>query len=189
MMIPKEFIEESKELMYANAREYGSPPVFLIGVANDKGQELAKKLDANEEIVRAGTLLMDIMLGPAMDDNKASEHVEMSAKKALELIEKHPEIEDGERENILNCIREHHGESRFSSLESEIVCNADCYKFASVRGFVGGLYDFHRDESFEDVVKLFARKLEEKWNALTLDICKEELRPQYEAIKELFPHI
>ncbi len=28
-------------------------------------------------------------------------------------------------------------------------------------------------------------KIEEKWNALTLDVCKEELNPQYRAIKEL----
>ena len=91
-------------------------------------------------------------------------------------------MEGKEKENVLHCIREHHGVDTFYSLESEICCNADCYRFISVEGVVGGAMDF-REISVSDFVELFSEKAEEKWYALSLDMCKKELEPQYRAIK------
>lgn len=181
-MISKELIQEAKSLAYGNAKQFGAPAIFHIDFSAAKGIDIARKLSADEKIVSVGTLLMDCMLGPAMRDGKPQEHVEMSVKRADVLLDRFPDVEDQEKENILYCIREHHGVDAFYSRESEICCNADCYRFISVEGVLGGAMDF-RDISVEDFVALFLDKAEEKWNALSLDICKKELEPQYEAIK------
>jgi len=44
---------------------------------------------------------------------------------------------------------------------------------------------YTRDMPLDDLVNLFLKKADEKWNALSLDICKKELEPQYKLIKDL----
>ena len=74
---------------------------------------------------------MDSMLGTAMTEKRLNEHTKMAIEKAEELFRDFPELTEEEKGTILSCIREHHGAERFSSVESEICCNADCYKFLS----------------------------------------------------------
>ena len=70
------------------------------------------------------------------------------------------------------------------SLESEIYCNADCYRFASIKGFIGGLR-FTRDTPLNDLIRLLEAKANEKWNALSLNICKKELKSERKQIKQI----
>lgn len=182
-MITKKLIKEIEDFVYSEVNKYQVPSRFQIDYTNEKGQWLAKKLKANKNIVYLGTLLMDCMLGKAVSEGKLLKHVEMSVKKADELLSSDTKL--SEKENILHCVKEHHGVKKFFSLESEICCNADCYRFASVKGILGGMINM-RDMKLDDMVKLFSAKADEKWNALSLDICKKELKPQYKAIKELF---
>jgi len=181
-MITKEIINKVKEFAYLQTEEYSTPPIFQIDFGNEKAQELAEIFSANKGIVLIGTSLMDCMLGFALRQGKIEEHIKMSEEKAREFLSKFSEIEESERENILHCIREHHGVDKFYSIESEICCNADCYKFSSVKGVIGGMI-YSREMSLEDKVKLFLKKADEKWNTLSLDICKKELEPEYKAIK------
>jgi len=177
-MITQKIIKKVEEFVY----EQGVPPKFHVELSNEKGQWLAKKLKANKDVVLLGTLLMDCQLGKAISEGRQKDHVAMSAKKAEELLSKFKEITKEERQNVLQCVRQHHGVKKFYSLEAEICCNADCYRFASVRGVVGGIKHL-RDMPLEDLVNLLSAKANEKWKALTLDICKKELTPQYKAIK------
>ena len=43
--------------------------------------------------------------------------------------------------------------------------------------------------SFEDLVILLKNKVNEKWNALSLDISKKELASQYESVIELLKNL
>jgi len=182
-MISKEIINKITEFVYSQTREYGLPPVFQIELANEKGQELANKLGADKDIVLLGTLLMDCMLGIASKERKLSEHIRMSEEKAKVLLSQFSELESRDKENILYCIRQHHGADKFYSLESEICCNADCYRFASVRGIIGGIR-YVQIMELDELVEHYLKKADEKWNALSLEICKKELEPQYKAIKD-----
>lgn len=183
-MIPQALIDQAREFAYSASSEYGTPILPALDLSNQKGQWLAEKLKANKEIVLLGTLLMDCMLGVAVEENRILDHIEMSALKAEEIISTFPEITEEEKQNIVMCIREHHGVSSFYSLESEICCNADCYRFASCKGMVSFIRCF-REMELADLVVLAKNKLEEKWNALSLGICKEELEPQYKINKQL----
>ncbi len=178
----KRLIAASKKLAFEEYDKYKIPIEKHIVLSRDKGVELAKKLNANEDVVEVGTYLMDCLLGKAIKDGKQKEHVSISLDKANEILKPY-NIEESVKENIRHCISEHHGVNKFHSLESEICCNADCYRFLSVKGFTYTIR-YIREMPFKDLVKLLDYKVAEKWNALTLDICKKELEPQYKTIQK-----
>lgn len=183
-MITQKLITSIKEFVYSDVEKYNVPSKFQVDFATEKGQWLAEKLSANKDIILLGTLLMDCKLGQAYKEGRIKDHIEMSKQKADELLSADNEITDKEKEIILACVRQHHGADKFLSPEAEICCNADCYRFASVKGVLGGI-KASRDMPLDDIVKLYLEKADEKWSALSLDLCKKELEPEYQAIKTL----
>ena len=147
------------------------------------GKRLAKELGADVDIVEAGTLLMDCLIGQVLQENRIKDHTQMSLEKTNELLEK-SSLSQSQKENIRHCVSEHHGAKKFYCLESEICCNADCYRFVSVKGFCYAMR-FLRDMPFENLVKLLENKVAEKWPLVSLDICRKELIAQYKTIKEV----
>ncbi|MFH2014106.1 MAG: hypothetical protein ABIJ17_04030 [Patescibacteria group bacterium] len=182
-MISDKLIKQAKELVYSDAKKFGVPVLFHIDLANKVGQELVDKLNADKKIVLLGTLLMDCMIGQAIDQGKLEEHTEMSAMKAEELLSEFADITKEEKENVIQCVKQHHGSDKFYSIESKICCNADCYRFLTVKGIVGGMLGF-REKPMDGLVDLFSKKVDEKWSVLSLDICKKELESEYKTIKE-----
>ena len=183
-MIPQSAIERIDQFAREQAEILQAPSVFHIDLALEVGKRIASKMKADWEVVCAGLLLMDCQLGEALKQGDVPSHVRMSEVKTESILNEYPEITDEEKANILACVREHHGAVKFSTLESEVCCNADCYRFASIKGCLGGMVN-SRSMPLDEMIDLYSKKADEKWNALSLDICKEELRPQYEAIKKL----
>lgn len=177
------FLIEARKLAYGEVERTGMPVKLHVDLAVETAKRLAKELGANIEIVEAGALLMDCLIGQALKENRSSEHIDMSLEKANELLNRFSLSEDY-KENIRHCILEHHGVKNFYSIESEICCNADCYRFISVKGFSYAIR-YLRDMPFEDLINLLNNKVEEKWNALSLDVSKNELSSQYKLIIEL----
>jgi len=173
----KDFLKQARKLAYDEVDKTGMPLRLHVDLACEVGKRLAKELDANEDIVEAGTLLMDCLIGKAIKEGRLPEHTQMSLDRANELLEQFS-LSDKDKENIRYCIFEHHGADKFSSLESEICCNADCYRFTSIKGFSYAMR-YLRDMSFEDLIKLLRNKIDEKWGVLSLDVCKKELAGQY----------
>lgn len=182
-MISKELVERVRSFAYGEEEKYHTPSKFQVDFAYENGQRLAEALHADKDIVAVGMLLMDALLGKAMAEGRAKEHVQMAEEKTKELLAEFSEVSEEEGENILHCVSEHHGVEKFFSLESEICCNADCYKFLSVEGVEGGMKN-QREMPKGEMIDLYLAKAEEKRGALSLDVCKEELEPQYAKIKE-----
>lgn len=181
------FLIEARKLAYSKSEKNYTPPIPILNLSTEKGKMIAKELGANIDIVEAGTLLMDCMLGQAIKENRLADHVKMSFDKANELLEK-SSLSQEEKENIRHCVLEHHGIEKFYSLESEICCNADCYRFISIKGFVHQI-KYGRDMSFEDMVSLLKKKVDEKWNALSLDIAKKELESEHETLLKILGNL
>lgn len=151
-------------------------------VANEAGQKIAENLRANKDIVLLGTLLMDCVIGIAIKENRMSDHVAMCHQIAKELLDNDPDINLEEKENVLSCVLEHHGVPKFSTLESEIVCNADCYRFASIKGtFL--FFRYFRQMPDIELISLINVKYLEKKSAITLNLVKEELKEQFPVIE------
>jgi len=182
-MITTNTISKIKELAYTDSRENGAPSIFQIDYATEVATRLADLLGADKRIVQAGAYLMDCALGTAYRQGKLNQHVAMSHKKAEDFLNSVTDVTESEKGSTLNCVLEHHGVPKFSSLESEVVCNADCYKFLSIKGIVGGIAHM-RDMEVDQLVQIFATKADEKWKALSLDICKKELGGQYDSVKK-----
>ena len=182
----EDFLIEARKLAYSEIEKTGIPAKMQADFTMEMGKQLAQKLGADVNMVEAGTLLMDCKVGQAVDENRQKEHVQMALEKVEELLEK-SSLSEKEKENIRHCVLEHHGVSKFFSLESEICCNADCYKFTSIKGFIVTLR-YTRDMPFENLILLLRNKVDEKWNALSLDVCKKELTSQHKIIIEMLTH-
>lgn len=81
-----------------------------------------------------GVYLMDIKLGQAFKENRVNEHVAMGCDISKTFLES-LNLDSQSLLKVINCIEAHHAEVPFTSLESEICANADCYKFIHPRGF------------------------------------------------------
>lgn len=181
------FLIEARKLAYSETEKNGTPPIPIMNLSTEVGKKIAKEMGANIDIVEAGTLLMDCALGQALKENRREEHIKMSVEKAKELLDK-SFISSEEKENIRHCVLEHHGVGKFYSLESEICCNADCYRFVSVKGFSFQVR-YGRDMTFEEMVSLLKEKADEKWNAISLPAVREELTPEYQIILETLKYL
>lgn len=162
--------------------EYG-PMLQHQQISDENGQKLAQKLNANSKIVLLGTMLMDCKIVLAIKEGRQPEHIQMSYEAAKEILDKDSNITSEEKDNVLHCVLEHHGAPKFYSLESEICCNADCYRFASIQGI---FYTIRYIREMPDVnlYQLLKNKFAEKSKAITLDIVKEELKSDLEIIPQ-----
>lgn len=183
------FSKELADRIDAIAREeisiYGLPTLRHYELSLQKGIELAKQLNADANLVQAGVALMDIKLGQAAKEGHQPEHVKYCVEYAEKLLKK-LEIDEPYYSNLINSVAAHHGAVPFNSLESEIVANADCYRFIHPRGVMS----FHatvvkRGNEHDDALKAVEAKLDEKYSILSLDAAKEELLGYYKMFKDI----
>ncbi len=181
-------VEEARNFCKQMAEEYGAPPFPHTEFVVKKGQELAKKLHADESIVIAGCYLMDIELGRALKEGKQKEHVKMGVEIAGPFLDK-LNTDSKTKEKILNCIAAHHGEVPHTCIESEIVKNADNFRFLDPTGAMISLFYHAKDWSFDQSIGILRQKLEEKHALVTLDICKGEAEEDYRLVKAFLDKI
>ena len=65
----EDFLIEARKLTYGEIERTEIPSKYQADVTVEAGRRLAKKLGVNADIVEAGTLLMDCMLGQAIKEN------------------------------------------------------------------------------------------------------------------------
>ena len=181
----KEIIAKAKEWALEEIRKNGTPAAGHFEISNLKGQELAKKLNADKEIVMLGTILMDIKLGECLKEGKLPEHITRGVEAARKFLASY-NLDKKTTEKIINSITAHHGTVKYTCKEAEICANADCYRFLNSKGFFiyCNLLGKRTDDLIE-YLKQLEYKVEEKWKVLSLDLCKEELEPHYKIIKEI----
>jgi len=177
-------IQEAKNLALKEIEKFGLPPQIFLEISEKKALELAKKLNADKTITLVGVYLMDVKIGEALAQNKYKEHVKMSVEATKNFLEKF-DLDKETKEKIINCVEAHHGEVPFICKEAEICANADCYRFIHPRGFFAYLTLLgKRYANFDECLNQAEKKLDEKKNILSLDICEEELEKYYHQFKE-----
>jgi hypothetical protein len=186
----EEFLRAAEELSFKESKLTGIPPIQILTFAVEVGKRLAENLSADIKVVEAGCYLRDCMIGKAIREGRAKEHVEMSHEEGEKLIDEY-KLDPKIKKNILACIDEHHGVDNFYSIESEICCNSDCYNFVSLKGFMSSMryLVLGKDMTFEEFVDFLESKVKEKEKLLTLDIVQTELEPQIEIIKDVLSHL
>lgn len=180
----KNIVKESDKFALSEIEKFGFPEQMPYTISNEKGLELARKLNADETIVQVGTRLMDIKLGQAMKEGRTQDHIKMSVEAVKEFLGEF-DVSDDFKKKIINCIEAHHGTMPFKCKEAEICANADCYRFLLPRGFFNFLMALGKmGLKLEEAMKLAESKVEEKYNILSLEICKKQLEGYYQQIKQ-----
>jgi len=179
-----DIIKKSKEYALSEIKKFGTPILTHFEISEKKAIELANKLEADKTIAQVGIYLMDLKLGQALKENKLAEHVQMSVEAARKFLDKF-DIDNLIKEKIINCIAAHHKNLPFNCIEAEICANADCYRFIHPKGFFAYLTVLgKRYDNFSDCLDQIEKKLEEKHNILSLEICKNELKEYYKILKK-----
>ena len=83
----------SEELAYkidliarSEIETYGLPTIRHYSLSLEKGKELAKRLNADVNLVSAGIALMDIKLGQAAKEGKQIQHVQYCVDYARKIL-------------------------------------------------------------------------------------------------------
>lgn len=182
----EQLIKKADQLNRDEMNKYNSEVVKLYELAQETGIKLAKNLNADENIVKIAIAMMDSKLPEAQALGDLKQHIPMAIEVTKELLKETDALTEKQKKNIIKCVEEHHGTEHFYSIESEIVCNADCYKFIHPKG----VFDYCSilGRRFHDLKKELAQleyKMDEKYQALSLDIVKKELKPYYDSFKKL----
>ncbi len=177
-------IEEARKYAISEIEKFGTPTLINFNISERKAVELAEKLNANKEVVLIGNSLMDLKLGQAKSEDRIKEHVKMSSDAAKDFLEK-SNLNQETKDKIINCVEAHHGTIPFNCIEAEICANADCYRFIHPKGFFAYLTFLGKTkDNFDDCLNQAEKKMDEKHNILSLDICKEELEEYYKTLKK-----
>lgn len=165
------------------------PPKRLLDISVEKGQEIAEHHGVNKDIVKLGTILMDVKLWEAKQEGRQTDHAEISAIAAGAFL-KLNETPDHEVDTVLHAIREHHNIDWFSSLVAEVVANADCYRFASVEWNLYFVSSLLKEWLSQEEALVFGKaKFEEKISILSLDYCKKNLEKDIIFLEKMYQNI
>jgi hypothetical protein len=190
-MFSKELADKIDAVARQEIAQYGLPTERHYNLSLQKGIELAGKLNADENLVKAGVALMDIKLGYAAKVlNEQPAHVKYCEEFAESLLKEFG-VDEPFYSILINCVAAHHKVKTaeynpFGSIEAEIVANADCYRFIHPRGVMS----FHatavkRGLEHDKALNLVESKLDEKYGIMSLPEVKEELEPYYKAFKDI----
>jgi hypothetical protein len=184
-----DFIEEARKLSNEYSDKYKRPSFEDTQTAVERGIELAKQLKADERVVIIGCYLMDNGLGEALEKGEVKKHTIISAGIARKFLDK-TDLSSSDKDKIINSIIAHHGEVNNSCIESEIVKNADCFKFLDLKRFLMKIYEGSQyGMSFKETMDFLNKKVEEKYKLISLEACKKEADNNYKLIKEFLNKI
>jgi len=177
----QDLIKKCDDFNRLEIQKYNPDMKFLYELSLDMGIKLAEIYKADVNIVKIAIAMMDSKLPEASYLKTPKKHIEMSSNATKEILSDIDCLNEDIKENIIKCVEEHHGTKEFFSIESEVVANADCYKFVHPKGFL--YYSSMLGRKFHDFDKELEQlnfKLNEKHNTISLDIVKEELEPYYQ---------
>lgn len=156
-------------------------------IVADNATQLAKKYKANEELARVAALLHDIADAKMKRENK--EHEALSLKIARELMTEAGYSEEDIKLVVDDAIRYHscYDNEQPASLEGKILSTADSIAHLKTDFYLYATSRLGSILSFEDVKKFVLDKIERDINnKMFFADVKEDLRPDYNRIKELF---
>jgi putative nucleotidyltransferase with HDIG domain len=157
-------------------------------VVTRSAKAIAERKGANVELSQVAALLHDIADYTMKRANP--EHEAESLKIARELMEKHGYTKDEIALTVDDAIRYHscHGSERPKSKEGLILATADSLAHLQTNFYVFATWEFGKSgRSLEDLTAWVLKKIErDLHNKISFDDIREEARPDYEYIKDLY---
>lgn len=181
-----DLINLSKELMRKQTENNKAPAWLLTELAARKGRELAKKHNVEERLVVSSLYLAHTVFSPVWHDRIRRNHPKLSAEFAERHLKKWG-VAEKEQKIIIDSILHHPDKAKPKTKMAEVVKNAECFKFVTVKGSLIWLHECgRRGYSFEDSVKKVLAKMQEKRVLLTLPDCMEDAEKECKMIEKIF---
>ncbi len=184
----KAAIIEARKLMYNQTIKNKAPSWLLTELAQEVGSDLAKKYKVNKDIVLLTLYLQHLVFDPVVAGEVQKNHPDLSAKFVIEnkLLEKW-NIPEEDRKIIIEAIKSHHKKEKNKELIVEVIKNAECQKFVTVKGALIWLHELGlRGYDFEKAKELVFYKMNQKKSLLTLEECIKEGEINCNKIIEMF---
>ena len=184
-----DIVKLSRELMYEQTQINKAPAWLLTELAIEKGEKLAKQYNVDEKLVLVSLYLAHTVFCPEQGGKIQMAHPRLSSEFAKKYLDSWGVPED-EQVVILNSIAAHHDHEPTKSLIAEIVKNAECAKFVTVKGALVWLHELgKRQIPFDQAVNTVIEKMEQKLKLLTLNDCISEANVESKKIYDLFNSI
>jgi hypothetical protein len=182
----KSIVAKARALMKNRTLINKAPAWALTEIAIEKGRQLSKLYKVNEDLVLAALYLAHIAFSTKFKGKIQQRHEEFSAKLAEKYL-KQWKVSQSEIRIILNAIRAHHGKVPTESKVAEVVKNAECFKFLTVKGELILLHDMAtRYMPFLEAVAFAKYKAKQKMGYITLKEVKPEAERNYKQILKIF---
>jgi hypothetical protein len=179
-------VEESRKLMRKQTLKNRSPAWLLTELAVAKGRELSRKYKVDERLVCASLYLAHTVFDREVNGPVQRRHPQLSSCFAKRHLDRWG-VAAKEKGIILNSIEAHHAKVPTKSLTAEVVKNAECFKFVTLKGCLILLHEEGlRGVRLEDSVDYVLYKMNQKRKLLTLKDCITEANRNCRKIEEVF---
>ncbi len=182
-------ISKSRALMQRQTQKNGAPAWGLTELAAVMGKKLARQYHANGHLVVAALYLAHVVFHTKRHSYEMENHPRLSAALADRYLRKW-KVADNERIIIVDAIRTHHDRAKPHSRVSEIMRNAEGYKFLTIEGCFIFLHALgSRGISWEKSVEYCIEKMNQKYALLTLPACKQETKKNMAGLVQIYRKI
>ena len=177
-----DIVRKSRDLMRQRTLKNKAPAWGLTEIAITKGKILARKYKVDEKLVLTSLYLAHTVFSQKIGDKIRHHHEELSAQYA-EVYLKRWGVSEKEREIIRNAIRAHHAKVKTKSKVAEVMKNAECFKFLTLKGALIYLHDLGtRGMSLEEALEQVKYKARQKLGYVTLKAVRAEAQRNYKLI-------
>ena len=186
--IYKNAIDSARNLMYKQTLKNKAPSWLLTCLAQEVGEELAEEFGVDKNIVLLTLYLQHLLFDPITNGEIQKNHPNLSADYIVnnKLLENW-NIPEEDREIILEAIRSHHKKEINPRLIVEVIKNAECQKFVTIKGILIWLHELGlRGYDYEKSKELVFYKMNQKKSLLTLKECVDRGNKSCDEIMSMF---
>ena len=177
--------------MFRQGKKNNAPAWALTEIAVAKGKQLAKKYKVDEELVLASLYLAHTVFSDKLRGRTQKNHEKLSSNLAQKYLNKWG-VDKEKQQIIFNAIEAHHNKVPCLTKVAEVMKNAECFKFLTLKGALITLHDFgRRGLPYDLAVTEVIRKMEQKLSYLSLPEQKREGKRNFAKIIEVLnfnPH-
>jgi hypothetical protein len=164
----KSVVTKARDLMARQTKRNGAPAWALTEIAVNQGKFLAKRYKVDQNVVSVSLYLAHTIFSTEIKGEVQRNHESLSADFAQRYLKKW-KVSEKERGIVVNSILCHHDKCKPTSLEAEVMKNAECFKFLTIKGCMALIHDVGtRGMSFEDAVEFAKYKANQKLGYISL---------------------
>ena len=161
-------VQKSRVLMLEQTKKNDAPAWALTEIAVKKGRQLARRYKVREDLVLAALYLAHTVFSAKIKGRVQKQHEQLSARYVESYLKKWG-VSAKDRGVILNAIEAHHDKVSCASKVAEVVKNAECFKFLTLKGALVLLHDMgRRGLAYDEAMDFVIYKMKQKLGYLSL---------------------